>query len=339
MTRRLTLLTLALLLAAMPALARRRTVLPGTPGHCITGVLDDAAAPLMLASDERYVYWIDDDDASLRRVAKGGGASERLAFLDDWIPLSMTVDATHVYIGALPATAIFATMPGAILSIPKGGGTLGTLISGVLTPFDVEADATHLYWAATGTFDFENERIDPDGKIERALKNGSGRQALAENLSAPLDLALEGDSLWFGETGLANGDATVGLYLVPKSGGTVTTIDNLTASAYIVPSGAALVVWGGNSRVENGLFVIRKDRGGVRTLVDDELLASGPRVLDGVAYYLSEGDEGNRLLSVPVAGGTPTVLRDDVYFTDDFEVDGCAVTLGTVHGTIERMKR
>ena len=339
MKRRLLLLALALLLAALPALARRRAVLAGAPGHCVTGILDDGVAAVMLGSDATHIYWLDENEGALRRVPKNGGPSQRVAFVTNWIPLSMAVGDTHVYIGALPPAALFSPTPGAILAVPKGGGTLAALISGVLSPFDVETDATHVYWAATGTLDFERETIAPDGKIERALKNGESRQTLAENLSAPLDLALEDDAVWFGETGLANGDDTVGLYLVQKSGGAVTAIDTQTAVAHIAPSGAALVVWGGDARVQNALFVIRIDRGGVRLLVDDELLASGARVADGTAYYLSEGEEAYRLFSVPVAGGTPTLLRDDVYVTDDFEVDACAITFPTIDEELERMKR
>jgi hypothetical protein len=339
MTRRLALCALALLLAASPAFAKRRAVMAGAPGHCLTGIIDDDAYTLMVASDDRYIYWVDDGTASLRRVPKSGGASQRLAFVENWYPLSMTVDDTHVYLGVLPVEAFASPRPGSILSIPKSGGTLSVLISGVLSPFDVETDATHLYWAATGTIDFERETITPDGRIERALKNGTGRQTLAANLSAPLDLALDGDAVWFGETGLATGDTSVGLYVVSKSGGTISTVDDQTASAHIAPVGAALVVLGGNATVDNGLFVIRKDRGGARLLVDDPLLASGARIFEGTAYYLVEGEESNLLYSIPVIGGTPTLVRDDVYFTDDFEVDACAITFGTIDGTLERARR
>jgi len=40
-----------------------------------------------------------------------------------------------------------------------------------------------------------------------------------------------------------------------------------------------------------------------------------------------------------VIGGTPALVRDDIYFTDDFEVDECAITFGTIDGTLEREKR
>jgi hypothetical protein len=339
MTRRLTLFLLVLLLAATPALARRRAVLFGAASHCVTGILENDAYAAAITSDATHIYWIDDGEASLRRVAKSGGPSQRLAFLENWIPFSLAVDATHVYLGVLPAEALFSPRPGSILSIPKSGGTLSVLISGVATPFDIETDATHLYWAAVGTVDFENETIAADGKIERALRNGSGRQVLAENLSTPTDLALDDDALWFGENGFAEGDPSVGLYVMPKSGGAITTIDELVAPSRITPVGAALVVWGARGAVDNGLFVIRKDRGGVRTLVDDEILASGAQVMDGVAYYLTESFDANVLWSVPVVGGTPVIVRDDVYFTDDFDVDACAITLSTVDGTLERVKR
>ena len=312
---------------------------PGAPGHCLTGTVSNDAYAFLLDEDGQHVYWVDDSDGTLRRAPIGGGAELQLAALSGWIPLSMTVDDSNVYIGALPLAALASPMPGVILTIPKSGGTLAVLVSGVLTPFDVETDATHLYWAASGTFDIPDETIAPDGRIERSLKNGTGRQTLAENLSAPLDLALQEDGVYYGETGLAEGDETVGVYVVGKSGGAVTTIDDDTAAGYVTVAGDDVVVWGGDAQVQNALFVIRKDGGGKRTLVQDDFLGSGARVSDGVAYYLVEGEAANELWSVPVSGGTPARLRGDVYFTDDFEVDACAVTVGTESGRVERSRR
>jgi hypothetical protein len=144
MMRRPALFAMALLLAALPVSAKRRAVVAGAPGHCRTGILT-SAFPEMLAVDADFVYWIDEFQTSLLRVSKNGGRPQRLAFLENWVPLSMTVDDTHVYLGVLPAEALFSPRPGNILAIPKNGGTLSSVVSGVLSPFDVEVDATHVY--------------------------------------------------------------------------------------------------------------------------------------------------------------------------------------------------
>jgi hypothetical protein len=132
----------------------------------------------------------------------------------------------------------------------------------------------------------------------------------------------------------------VGLFVVLKSGGEVRTVDNQTAAASIAPSGSAMVVAGGSaSGPRNGIFVIRRDGTNVRVLVDDATIASGVRVFDGNAYYLTEGEEGNLLWSVRIVDGTPVLVRDDVTPINDFEVDECAITIGTNRGTLERIKR
>ncbi len=338
MWRRLAVCALAFLLCVHPLFAKRRAVTPGAPGHCITGRVAIFAYVVRMARDATHVYWID-DFGFLLRVPRLGGNVEELALLEEWLHLSMAVDETNVYVSVLPGEAIFQPRPGSILAVPKNGGPASVHISGVQTPFAIETDATHIYWADVGTYDIQGGSIAPNGKIERALKNGTGRQTLAENLSAPADVLLEGESVWFGETGLADGDETVGLYRVPKTGGSVTTINTTVASATLSQGGDSILVYGGNATADNALFVIPKNGSPVRTLVDDDAILGEQHVADGRAYYVTEGEDGNALWSVPLAGGTPARIRDDLYYGEDFELDGCTLVFGTKEGELLRIAR
>jgi hypothetical protein len=338
MWRRLGVCALAFLLCVTPLFAKRRAVTPGAPGHCITGRVAILAYVVRMAQDATHVYWID-DGGYLLRVPRLGGDVEELALLEEWLHLSMAVDETNVYIGVLPAEALFQPRPGSILAVPKNGGATQVLISGVQTPFAIETDATHIYWADVGTYDIQGGSIAPNGRIERALKNGTGRQTLADNLSAPADVLLEGDTLWYGETGLADGDETVGLYRIPKSGGTVTTVNTTVVSVTLSNAGDSILIYGANATAANALFVVAKNGSSVRTLVDDGSILGEQQVADGRAYYVTEVEEGNALWSVPLAGGTPSLLRDDLYFGEDFEVDGCALVFGTNEGELLRIAR
>lgn len=339
MTRRLWLSALALLLVTLPAAAKRRAVTPGAPGHCITGRVATEAFPLLMAADAQHVYWVDDFTASLRRVPRLGGAVQELASLEDWIPFAMAVDETNVYIGAVPVEAVFTVAPGGILRVPKGGGVVSTHIFGVKTPFEVRVDATHLYWADVGTLDFVEETLASDGKIERALKNGSNRQTLAEDLSGPLGLALDGDTVYFGETGIADDDPTVGLYSVPKSGGAVRTVRGDVAAAKVAVSGNSVVILGGTDDFLSGLLLVPKDGSSIRTLREDDSILGAPQVADNRVYYVTETDLANALWSIPLTGGNPTLVRDNLYYTDAFLIDGCVVVAGTEEGELVRVVR
>ena len=143
------------MLISVPAFARRRAVTPGDPAHCMTGTLAAGAYASLMAADDDHVYFID-GFGIISRVPKSGGAEEMLTNpfedgLRDWLPMSMVVDATHVYIGALPVEAIFSPMPGAIFTMPKDGGVPGVLVSGVITPIALALDETHVYWASSPT--------------------------------------------------------------------------------------------------------------------------------------------------------------------------------------------
>jgi hypothetical protein len=150
MKRRLTLSVFALLFVAVPLFAKHRGVRPGDAGHCVTGVIATQVSGTRMAADEHHVYGF--GLSSLHRVPKNGGTVQQLAVLPPGgVVLSMTVGDTHVYLGVQrfdPATG--ADLPGEILAIPKSGGVMSTLISGIQMPFDVETDATHVYWADGG---------------------------------------------------------------------------------------------------------------------------------------------------------------------------------------------
>ena len=145
--------------------------------------------------------------------------------------------------------------------------------------------------------------------------------------------------LWFGQTGLAKGDPTVGLYNVPKAGGPLRTIDDETASARLALTPTTVIVLGGTDTIDNALFAIARDGSFVRTLRVDDFIVSGAQVADGLAYYIAEGETGNELWSIPISGGTPSLVRDELYFTDAFLIDGCTAVVATDGGDLVRVRR
>jgi hypothetical protein len=340
MTRRLWLCAVLLSLVALPVLARRRAITPRGPAECANATLVNATYADLLAADEQFVYLVDEMGV-LSRVPKLGGDVEPLADpLDDWLPLAMTVDDTRIYIGVLPVEALDMPLPGAILTVPKTGGVVSVLLSGVVTPAVLRTDATHLYWASTGTYDFDEGTIGADGKVERVTKDGQVRNTLANGLSAPAGLALDGSDVYFGQTGAAVDDGTVGLYRMPKKGGVVATIFDDVLTGPIVVDGDTIVFLG---ITETGLAVLAVEKDGaspLRTLYASDRIENGLHVADRRAYFLQSGDgPGSELAWVSIdapAGAVAARLNVD---GDAFLLDGCAAIVNTVDGDVVRTGR
>lgn len=341
MTRRLGLFAIAISFVALPALARRRVVTPGGPSHCIETTVAAATYAQVLAQDAQYVYFIS-EFGELGRVPKLGGEVDLISDeLGEWLPLSMVVDDTHVYIGALPFEALFTPRPGAILKVPKSGGVVSTLLSDVLTPFEVALDDTHVYWAAAGTLDLLGGSIDPDGKIERVKKNGTSRQTLANGLSAPLGLALDSNDVYFGQSGIADGDPTVGLYRVAKSGGTVATLDDDTVVVTLALDGNTIVFLGGNETTGGLLAAEKNAPSAMRALYGTESISGGLRIADRRVYFLEEPEESDTAelswVSIDTPAGRVGVRKD--LDGDAFLLDGCAAVVNTMEGDLARVRR
>jgi hypothetical protein len=333
MTRRLMLCAL-ILIAAIPAFAqRRRAVNPGA-GRCQYGTVVEDAYASLIEIDGPYVYWLDDLGGALLRAPIATGKLEVLGFFFDGFPLSMTIDDTHVYIGLLPLDAFEGgTNPGTIVRVPKTGGVPETIVSGVNTPWDLEADGTHIYWASTGTLDFVEEEILPDGKIERATKTGGSRQTLAENLSAPLDLAIDANNVYYNETGLAQGDTTIGVYRVAKTGGAVATLTDSALAIGLDVANDVVVFWGGGE-TSAGLFRVPKNGSAAPALiVDDSTIWAPPRVMDNRVYYLTTDEEASTdsLKSVDIFNPQqPATHFEGLITSQDFELDACSAFLGDI---------
>jgi hypothetical protein len=339
MTRSRTLCALVVLLTAASLSAKQRAVMADAPDRCVTGVIarqPNTFGARFVIGDDSHIYWWNEFDHSLYRVAKRGGPTERLARLEREFPATMTIDESNVYLGVRRLDSLL----GAVLAIPKSGGVPVPLASDLGLVADIEVDATHVYWLDAGMLDADASRIIAAGRIERALKDGTARETVAANLSAPFEMALIDDLVWFGENGSEYGSRTVGLRTVPKSGGAVTVIENQIFAYEIVPSGAEVLVSGFITRPTDAIFVVRKDGvGGVRTFLETKDVVGHVRARDGIAYYVIQEFDKYVLWSMPVAGGTPVRLRDDLAFRNDFDVDACAITVATNHSTIERMKR
>ena len=341
MTRRLCCYAvLCLLLTATATADKRRSVSAGGP-RCTFGVLDEFAFVSSIALDATDVYYVDDLDFSLYRLPRGGGVRTLLATFPGEIILDIAVDASNVYVGAIPEDFDNVAAPGTVYRVSKQGGSKSGIASGVVFPFSLVTDDTHVYWVSPGTIKFAEGEILPDGKIERVRKDGSAREVLAAGLSAPLTLAVDATNVYFSESGQAVGNTSAGIRRVPKSGGAVVAINNTHVASEMVLAGNEIVFGGGTlSGSSSGVYAIAKTGGAVRTIAEVLEVASGPRVIDGSVYYLTYEAVGDVFWRVPLAGGTPQMVAAPELTNDtDFEVDECGLYYGHANGSLVKTAR
>jgi hypothetical protein len=338
MRPRVLLCAVLLFFVPLAAEAKGRAVGPGAR-DCGYGVIDEPGWANWIALDAANIYYYDEFDFTVYRVSKSGGARTPLAFLYGFTILDIDVDETNVYVAVIPEEFTRTPLPGSILAVPRTGGTYTTLASGVIFPYQLAVDGTHVYWVSYGTLDFESGTAQSDGRVERVRKDGSGRQTLAANLSLPPGLVLDADNVYFSELGLATGNPSAGVRRVAKNGGAVTHIDDQYIAADLALSDSFVVYFGGtNTRA--GILRVPKSGGPSAWIVEDKNIYGGPKVFDGQIYYANAYDDfDGGLMRVPVSGGTPQFLGVVKMTNYDFAVDICGVYYGTYERTLMRSPR
>lgn len=153
-------------------------------------VAKDGADSILLAShiyyakgllvDDKYVYWADYADDTLRRIDKSGGQSEILAKLSGF-NLSQKYMSAPEHIAADQSSIYWACVIGCIVKIDKKTGlAYGLLPEQPFSGGRMIVDDTNLYWSSP----YSN-------RIIRMSKNGGRPVTLAARLNSPSSIALD----------------------------------------------------------------------------------------------------------------------------------------------------
>lgn len=330
-----------LLLLALPSFAapRRRAVTPPpvpVPSACPQAVIASPYYSSDVIVDDSFAYF-GDDEGGLFRVPKAGGQVTRLAQLNDESIVGLILlDGDTIYFTATDDLGL----DGRIYSLPKSGGSPAIVVNGVVTPYDMVFDATHLYWTSFGT-PTEDGDVQADGKVERAAKNGSGRLALASNLSAPTTLAVDATDVYFTESGIALGNTTSGVRIVAKGGGAVRSLAGAVPAVALTIDAAN--VYFSTFDGDTGLGVIARlpKSGGtpVRLAEDPLTLSLTLKLFGGTLYAHSLNIETEGIRAIPLATGEARWIVEDELDTVRIALDDCAVYYVTFDDTVERAPR
>jgi hypothetical protein len=149
-----------------------------------------------VAADDRSIYWPQLLPAGkIMRAAKDGGPQDPVAINQD-VPLSVTVDATHVYWGTAGSNG-----SGSVLRAPKSGGPPEEIARAQFRPTVLVARGDYIYWMNA------NQENQSDGMIVRAPKTGGKAVLLAVSLN-PFDMAVDDTNVYW--------SSTEGVFRVPR---------------------------------------------------------------------------------------------------------------------------
>lgn len=322
---KLTLLFALVAAAAQAQIGRHRAIgWPFPAGPCVPGTITVAPGLGDFTLSGPYVYF-GDANGDVWRVPKEGGVTPTLlghvggGAAIFWIE----ADATRLYLLALSGelTADF-------LSMPKDGGAITTVTAGALTPAAMAMDAQFIYWVSAGTF--TEEDILADGAVRRVPKSGGAVQTLVDKLSFPIAIAVSGGNVYYGETGIAAGNTSMGLRRIAADGGAVTKLFNggPVGSIAVDSVNAYIAVF----KLGTGLVDIVRlplAGGSVTPLVSDLDFADGLVLQGSTLYYAAETNERSFIAAIPVSGGEPRPVKTAELFSGRLAFDDCLVYYAT----------
>ena len=164
------------------------TAMPLVPSSALV----QTASSYGIAVDAHNVYWtFFGDPTTVRKAPLGGGVPVTLATTAG-PGYGIAVDATHVYFGT----------GAAVMKVPIDGGTLATLADS--TGQGIALDDSYLYFT------------DWQSSVKKVSKSGGAVITLAAGQTRPLGIAVDANSVYWGNSGTdGNSDGSV-MRLTPK---------------------------------------------------------------------------------------------------------------------------
>jgi hypothetical protein len=166
---------------------------PSAPDASISVLAKNQHASAALSADGAHVYWVEDVEGTVTRVAKRGGAvmmfysSSTGGFAS---PSMIAIDDADVFWTEHVKQPNGAVVSG-VMKLEKMGGKPTVVASGIRDEMrSLAVDAKGVYWIA-GT------------AIMRAAKDGAGASPLALKLADPTSVAGDGKFVYWTQTGAA----------------------------------------------------------------------------------------------------------------------------------------
>jgi hypothetical protein len=156
------------------------------------------AHPTRLVLDSQSVYWINQGpeggDGTVMKVAKTGGTATTLATASGEQVTALALDGISLYWAHSDGTS------GTIAVMSASGGVSQTLVTDASWAGDLAIGADTIYWS----------RIGLGSGISSAIKSGGSPSSILDGASLVTFLRLEGNTLYFVDTGAGPQNGQIG---------------------------------------------------------------------------------------------------------------------------------
>jgi hypothetical protein len=221
---------------------------------------------------------------------------------------------------ALTAKAVYWTTGGDVMSAPLDGGTAVPVAVAQNVPGAMAIDSQSLYWVNVGSVYYPVDPVESpghNGSIVSVPLAGGTPRVLASDQDSPLAIAVDDTAIYWTAGGVTtiDGGTSDGVVLsMPLGGGTPTLLVSGLGMPTAIAVHEGVVAFAAYTSSASAIGTV-PSTGGTSTT-----LATGPTpttsiALDGTNVYWVQassqtvGSDG-RILSMPLAGGTPLVLAD-----------------------------
>jgi uncharacterized repeat protein (TIGR02543 family) len=290
-----------------------------SPSGSVQTLAGGLSSPLSLAVDTSRVYWTDSGSGRILSIPSDGSTNSPTVLASGMVePSGIAVDNSSVYFSE------GATNSSTIRSVPKGGGTVSTIQSGLTSVFRIATDVNNLYWT------------DPVGGTIRSVpKSGGASTILASDPgNAPSGIAVDSVNVYWTQM-VKPGN----VMKVPIAGGTPAYIDYGTNTPGVATDGT-FVYWTQYAFADGQIKANYVGQGGQESILVDNLNAPYDLAIDSSSVFWVEETLGN-VKQVSIAGGTPVTLASGLANPQAIAVDSSSVywleyNYGTAGGGVLR---
>jgi hypothetical protein len=162
-------------------------------------------------TDASFVYWVDlgtgfANDGAIRKVSRTGGGLPTTLASGLAAPFEMAADDTNLYFITIGTDVALSDggssqTNGALMAVPKSGGTTSVLVPNLVNPSGVAVDATNVYVVLLGQVDSGGMPVDNTGSVMRVAKSGGTPTTIASGEPAPMGVAVDNTFVYWTDFG------------------------------------------------------------------------------------------------------------------------------------------
>ena len=269
------------------------------PGPNVETVASGQAFPNGIAVDGTSLYWTNNNDGTIRKMALGGGVPVTLA-TGQASPWAIAVDGTNVYWTNLG--------DGTIRKVALGGGVPTTLASGQAGPSGIAVNGTGIYWT------------NNHGGTVMMSPPAGGQLILASGQAGPLGIAVNGTGIYWTN----NNDGKV--MRVAAFGAVPTLVASGPQGANSIALDGTSIYWTTDFPFGSGTIMKVALAGGAPTTLTSGQTDPNGIAVDGTSVYWTDDNRGNgRVKKMALGGGALTVMTGTVATPRGIAVDGTNV--------------